>query len=88
MSSPQIQTVADLYAIIERLEVACKANSYAGLSDEIRAALQLGSSGLETLGAIRQIILRNRSEVERLLGQNGREEVTQIVAFVDGAFAR
>jgi hypothetical protein len=58
------------------------------IASELREALQLGSSGLEILGAIRLALIVNRTGIERLLGPAGIEEADQVIAFVDRAFGR
>jgi hypothetical protein len=88
MSDSQFRTAADVHAFVENLRAACEENACNALSGELQNAMQLGSSGLEILGALKGVLLRNRSEVERLLGTNGRVDVAELIAFVDRAFGR
>lgn len=45
-----MRTAADIYAVVERLNAACKEDGFNGLSAELESAMLLGSSGLEMLG--------------------------------------
>lgn len=78
----------DVYQFVERLKVACRQQNAVRLFKELDDAMCLGSSGLEILGAIRQAILKERGEAERLLGEGGKEEIDRVAAFVDRAFGR
>jgi hypothetical protein len=88
MTTLQITTPNDVYQLVERLKTACQQNGAAELFNRLDDAMNLGSSALEILGAIRQTFIGNRSEVERLLGRNGKEEVDGVIAFVDKAYGR
>jgi hypothetical protein len=88
MTALQITTSNDVYQLVERLKIACQQNGATELFNRLDDAMNLGSSALEILGAIRQTFINNRSEVERLLGRNGKEEVDSVIAFVDKAYGR
>ncbi len=88
MDKLNISEANDVYQFVERLKVACRKHNALRLFKELDDALCLGSSGLEILGAIRQAILKNRGEAERLLCEGGKEEIDGVVAFVDRAFGR
>lgn len=45
-------------------------------------------SGLEILGAIQQIAIENGTVIEQNLGASGKDEVEEVIAFVDSAFGR
>ncbi len=83
-----IQSTDDVYQVVERLESACRKNGTAELLKQIEDAMRVGSSALEILGAVRQTMIVNRSEVEQLLGPSGSKETDEVIAFVDKAFGR
>jgi hypothetical protein len=56
------------------------------LARELDEALHLGSSGLETLGAIRKTLIEDHGDVKSLVGSDGWK--TNVIAFVDKAFGR
>ena len=88
MDALHITEANDVYQFVERLKAACRKHNAMVLLKEIDDALCLGSSGLEVLGAIRLAILKDRGEAERLLGEGGKGEIDQVLAFVDRAFGR
>ena len=88
MSASHIETAEDVYRFVEHLKSECQKNGATELFGQLDDALHLGSSGLEILGAVQQTIIRNRASIERLLGATGKDEATQVVAFVDKAFGR
>jgi hypothetical protein len=88
MSETPIKSTDDVYRFVDRLRQECLKGRAEGLSDELDAALHLGSSGLEILGAVRQVLVRNGDTIQRLLGPTGQTESKEIIAFVDRAFGR
>jgi anti-anti-sigma regulatory factor len=88
MNGSCIQTANDVYQFVEELERACKENPAPELLLKIENAMNLGSSALEILGAIRETVVNNRPEVERLLGSERSKSVDGVIAFVDRAFGR
>jgi hypothetical protein len=48
--------------------------------------MSLGSSGLEILGAIRELLIANRAEIEAIL--QGNDTIAEIVHFVDKMYGR
>jgi hypothetical protein len=88
MNKSQINTTEDVYRFVERLKLECIKNGATELLGQLEDALHLGSSGLEILGAIRQAMIDNRITIEQLLGPIGREEISQVVGFVDKAYGR
>lgn len=88
MITSKINSVDDIYRFVERLKAEAEKHDRMELATELDDALHLGSSGLEILGGIRQVIVNNASAIEQLLGRSGKEEAEQIVAFVDKTFGR
>jgi hypothetical protein len=88
MTTERITTVADVYQFVERLKTASQQDGAVELNRQLDHATRLGSSSLEMLGAIRQTVVGNLSDVERLLGSDGRLCADQVVAFVNKAFGQ
>ena len=63
----RITTTADVYQFVERLKTASQQDGAVELNRQLDHATRLGSSSLEMLGAIRQAVVGNLSDVERLL---------------------
>lgn len=83
-----MKTAGDVYQFVEELKVASRKNGATELHRQLDDATRVGSSSLEMLGAIRQTVTKNRSEVERLLGPARLQAINQVLAFVDKAFGR
>jgi len=88
MTTERITTVADVFQFVERLKTASQQDGAVELNRHLDHATRLGSSSLEVLGAIRQAVVGNLSDVERLLGSDGRLCADQVVAFVNKAFGQ
>ena len=88
MNANRINSAADVYQIVERLKAESSKLGLDDLTTELDNALRLGSSGLEILGAIRNIFIQKRAMVEKLLGDSGKDQAGQVITFVDKAFGR
>jgi hypothetical protein len=88
LSVSQIKTTDEFYGFISRLKSACQVHDARKLCEDLDHALKLGSSGLEIMGAVMNTIVSNRNQVEHLLGSDAREQVDELIAFVDRAFGR
>ena len=84
----QIKTADDVYRFVERLKAESERVGRPELVVQLDDAMHLGSSGLEILGAIRQVLLNNRNAIEALLGAVAKTEAEQVINFVDKAFGR
>ena len=83
-----ITTANDVYAFVTQLKTQAETHGDADLAGKLDDALHLGSSGLEILGAIRETLVENHSQVETLVGSDGWQKAVQVIAFVDKAFGR
>lgn len=88
MSEKRINNAQDVYQFVEDLRNEASRRGMNELSTELANALRLGSSALEILGAVRQVMVDNREHVTRLLGPDGRSRADQVIAFVDKSFGR
>ena len=83
-----ITTANEVYAFVTQLKTQAEKHGDADLASKLDDALHLGSSGLEILGAIRETLIENHSQVEALVGSDGWQKAAQVIAFVDKAFGR
>jgi hypothetical protein len=88
MNTQIINSASDLYQLVGHLKVECDKNGLTELATPLDDALNLGSSGLEILGAIRQTFVKNRITIQRLLGPSGKAQIERVINFVDTAFGR
>ena len=78
----------DVYEFVDQLKSACQKAGATELVEQLSDALRLGSSGLEILGAIREILVKNRSLIQGLLESTKKTEVDKVITFVDKAYGR
>jgi hypothetical protein len=83
MTKKKITTAGDVYKFVERFKTASQHDGAAELYRQLDQAMRLGSSSLEILGAIQQAVIRNQSDVERLLETDGSLCADQVIAFVN-----
>jgi len=88
MTTRKIATAGDVYRFVESVMTASQQDGASELYRQFDRAMGAGSSSLEILGAIRQAVIGNRSDIERLLGPDGNLYADQVVAFVDEAYGR
>ena len=81
-------TANDVNAFVAQLKTEAEKHGKTDFTSELDDALHLGSSGLEILGAIQKTLVENQGEVESLLGSDGCQRATDVIAFVDKAFGR
>jgi hypothetical protein len=78
----------DVYEFVEELKLACQSAGQTELLEKLKSALCLGSSGLEILGAIREIFVRNRATIQNLLNREKWPQIDEIISFIDNAYGR
>ena len=88
MRDSTISSTGDVYEFVDVLKKESERRGSVSLVARLENALHLGSSGLEILGAVRQVMIENRSEIERCLGNTGIEKANRVIAFIDKAFGR
>lgn len=86
MDALPIAAANDVYRLVERLKATCQQEGSRDMFKQLGDAMNLGSSALEILGAIRQVILKNQHDAERLLAENGKADIDAVIAYVDKAF--
>jgi hypothetical protein len=74
-----------VYALARRLLDACRANRHDKIAHQIDDALHAGSSALETLGGIRNVLLQH-GEVLREFAEPS--EIGAAIAYIDKTFGR
>jgi anti-anti-sigma regulatory factor len=80
ISSPE-----DVYTFARRLRESCKASGHKEAAVQLDDALHMGSSALETLGAIRNSLLMNQELYQNLASQ---EELQAAIEYVNHVFGR
>ena len=88
MNKYQINTTDDVYQFVKRLKDQCSTNSKNELFAQLDDAMRVGSSGLEIMGALQQVIVSNIALIQELLGPEGENEARLIIKFIDKAFGR
>ena len=78
-----ITTANQVYDLISRIIRETRAAGRDDIANELDAAMRLGSSGLEILGAIRKVLLAEKQVVPRFAAES---EIDEIVHFVNRAF--
>jgi len=73
------------YSLARRLIEACRASGYGDIAQQLDDALHVGSSALETLGAIRNALLQN-GDVLREFAETS--EIDAAIAYIDKTFGR
>jgi hypothetical protein len=88
MSDCTIRTASDVYGFVAQLKIDAEKCGDTDLARELDEALHLGSSGLETMEAIRKTLIEDHGDVKSLLGSDGWKKAANVIAFVDKAFGR
>jgi hypothetical protein len=87
-----ITSAFDVYEFVEDIRAtAAKGEASAEtrrLMTKLEEAMNLGSSGLEIIGAIKVALLEDEAAVNRLMGAKGRLKLRQVARFVSRAYGR
>jgi hypothetical protein len=83
-----IDNVGVVYQFVEDLKVEAARCGMTELVIQLEDALRLGSSGLEIIGAIRQITINHLEIIDKMLGSDGRSRAKRVIDFVDNAYGR
>ena len=81
-------TSSEFHQFVENLKEKAAEQEERQLWMALHDALNLGSSGLEIVGAIRWILLENEPLVRRLLGGDPQGQLNAAISFVDRAYGR
>ena len=88
MNTPYHISSDNVFRFIEHLMFESKKRNEMELFKKLDDALNLGSSALEILGAIRAILVENRSTISKLFDSKNIEEADSVIAFVDTVYGR
>ena len=80
-----ITTIEQMYELVNRLSRSCRDVGSNDIAARLDDAMNLGSSGLEILGAIRNVLTEERARLHEVIS---KEEFQQAIAFVDRSFGR
>lgn len=72
-------TTEDVYELVRLLIEKSLRNNDNVLAGKLNDAIQLGSSGLEILGAIRNVFISESNKINRLIDRKKTKEVIQFV---------
>ncbi len=78
-----ITTANQVYDLISRVIREARAAGRDDIARKLDDAMRLGSSGLEILGAIRNVLLAEKQVVERFATES---EIDEVVHFVNRTF--
>lgn len=77
-------TIEEIYTCINCTIIKCKDYGFDDLAERFDDALHLGSSGLEILGAIRNVLEDEKSKANKLIGKGRVQEIIDFVEFSYG----
>lgn len=80
-----ISTSQELYALVDFVIQQSRVRGLLDIAQQLEDALHLGSSGLEILGAIKNIFVAQNTELEKILEKEKIEEVVKYVTKAYGA---
>ncbi len=80
--------VSEVYAFVKLLESRSDSNHYQELSNALKEAQMSGNSGLEILGAVKDILLRKEEEIKGILTPEEFAKIKDVIYFVDKIYGR
>ena len=80
--------VSEVYAFVKLLESRSDSNHYQELSNALKEARRLGNSGLEILGAVKDILLCKEEEIKGILTPEEFAKIKDVIYFVDKIYGR
>jgi len=78
-----IKTINEIYEYVDMMAKKCRDYGFKDIAQQLDNAMYLGSSGLEILGAIKNIIIMNTIKLNEIAD---REKMEEIVAYVNSAY--
>ncbi len=78
-----ITTTNEIYEFVELAKNRCRQNGDLEIANQLDDAMQLGSSGLEILGAIKAVLVSQAITLEKLVD---RASIQEVVKYVDQAY--
>jgi len=86
--SKAITSIDEVYQFIRTLKSEAEKMQMSELANELDDALHLGSSGMEILGGIKQVITENEIVINKLIASGVEDRRREVLLFVDKAFGR
>ena len=80
-----ISTSQEFYALVDFVIRQSRVRGLLDIAQQLEDALHLGSSGLEILGAIKNIFVAQKAELEKILEKEKIEEVVKFESKAYGA---
>jgi hypothetical protein len=86
--SSQINTANDVYQFVDQLKIKLEKRKNLELVKQLDDALCSGSSGLEILGAIQNILVENIGAIESAIAPNELNALNQVISYVNRVYGR
>lgn len=80
-----ITTTDEIYELTKAVMQKCREQGFGDVAQELDDAMHLGSSGLETLGAIRATFITRAATLEKVMDKS---EMREVITYVSRAFGR
>lgn len=81
-----ISNVDEFYAFISVVIRECQASGANDIANQLEQAKDLGSSGLEIIGAMRRTLREHQAALAQFLPRATAERVPEAIAFVDRCY--
>ena len=81
----KINSADDVYAFVKQLQLRAQKKELQQILRQLDDALNFGGFGLEIIGAIRTVLVEQQALIRQLMP---KEEIAEVVAFVDKAYGR
>lgn len=82
----RITSMPEVYSLVDELRAECKRHKIDRIGDMLGDAMALGSSGLEILGAIRSVLVRERDNLVRVVDKNTVIAIDNVIDFAAKSF--
>lgn len=82
----KISSINEVYKFVDKLIVICKDNELCNIAESLNNALNLGSSGLEIIGAIKNILKTNKRKLQQILSPEDITTLKQVILFVNKCY--
>ncbi len=76
-------TTGELYEFVEVAIERCREHGYADIAKELDDAMHVGTSGLETIGAIKNVLIVQAARLKKIVD---KAKMAKIVKFVETFF--
>lgn len=82
----KITSMPEVYSLVDELREECRRHRIERVTDALDNAMALGSSGLEILGAIRSVLVRERDNLVRVVDKKTATAIDSVIEFAASSF--